>query len=621
MTGVDAGVTDSRPSNRSNPPQTGSGPETADFDLAEIPSPAERVADAVREYPERIFTPVSVTHGRKLREEALAEPETVERTVQVGDRQEKIVADVASRDALPWVAVLEEFLEWYESYRDTWLRLQKGKIGEESFEVPLDTSWSRDANDREYARWRGLERETCGGERPSGEYTPGKFTIPAVGLLTFSSSSTTRTGEFRSPVDHDRELVESWGGSGGIKRSLEYVLEEQLGLDKSAYVWRKQAEPHPGGGYGKAAGYSHHHVVLIFDAAEIGPDLPADGEGRPSAEVLEQHLRRPIEKHVEECDAAGEDAHGPESVEVGYVGDDGVKSPAQYAAKYVAVDTERDLLERSVEYLMWGATQWASSTQKFTQSNRATAAIQADACKQKYEDPETNQHHDHGEKVVRSDRPGVEFECRCCGSPWEISQDHETVSEAVLENREESAEPSGETLRSRWKDADGAAVAAERVHDPGEEASVSRESFVREPRWRPVAIRRGDEEHLIGSPGGSAYGEVVVEGADAIPPEKLIPPRTLRTPEPDVDPTEYPPPELIEKQLAEIHRGDPLTPKEWPEDWHAERYAERSSASPDVDTEAVRRLVREEPGISVAAAMGRLSLPPAARETVAGIVG
>jgi hypothetical protein len=617
MSGSD-GVVGSRLSNGCNPPHADSGPDAPDFDSAVLPTPAERVQEALKKYPDRMFAPVSVSHGRKLREEALAEPELVERSVATGDGQTKIVADVASRGALPWVAVLEEFLSFYESYRDAWLKLQKGTVDPEEFEIPLDTSWSREANDREYARWKGLTRETCGGERPSGEHTSGRFAVPAVGMLTFSSSSTTREGEPRSPVDHDRELVESWGGSDGIKRSVEYVMGERLGLDRSSYVWRKQAEPHTskraGEGYGKAAGYSHHHVVLIFDAAEIEPELPVDGEGRPAAEVLEQELRRPIEKHVEECGRAGESAHGSDAVTVGYVGDDDVKNPAQYAAKYVAVDTEHDLLERPVEYLMWASVQWASSTRKFTQSNRASAAIAADSCKQEYESDDSYQHRAHGEKVVRSDRPGVEFECMECGSPWGIEQDAETVTEAVMENRSSDDDLDADaSLAELWPSADAAARVGEPVHEPGEDVEVERESFERERSWRPVSIRRGEEEYLIGGAGGSVYGEVVVEGADAIPPEKLIPPDELRTPSPDVDPTKYPPPELIEQQLGEIHRGDMLTPKEWPVDWHDQRYG---GDVVEFDLEPARRYVENTPGASVGEVSVACDLPPSVAASV-----
>ncbi|WP_222927978.1 hypothetical protein, partial [Colwellia ponticola] len=136
--------------------------------------------------------------------------------------------------------------------------------------------------------------------------------------------------------------------------------------------------------------------------------------------------------------------------------------------------------------------------------------------------------------------------------------------------------PPGETVDA------GTPIPESAEAPPGEEV---RDGFERPPEWEAEAVvqKATGEESVLGSPGGVDYGEVVVEGVDAIPPEKLIPPAELRTPNPSVDPTEYPPPELIERQLSEIHRGEPVSAKRWSDDWHAERYGDDDADGGDVE--------------------------------------
>jgi hypothetical protein len=104
----------------------------------------------------------------------------------------------------------------------------------------------------------------------------------------------------------------------------------------------------------------------------------------------------------------------------------------------------------------------------------------------------------------------------------------------------------------------------------------------------------------------------------------LIPPDELRTPNPSVDPTEFPPPELIEKQLGEIHRGDPLTPKEWREDWHARRYDDDPEADgggvEEVDVEAVERYAERHPEATAVQVMGALGIAPSKRSAVEAVL-
>jgi hypothetical protein len=652
-----------------------------------VPTVEERVNAILSEYPERMMRPVTETHGRKVRKEALFDPLTVEREVDIGAGESMVVSDEVERSARCWADVLERFLKDYERYRDMMLRMVRGRSDRgdrEEFLIDLENSFSPEYQKQQYARLKALKRMLMGEsgeESPTGEEYPGMFEEPVTVLFGLTASSL-RGGQFAPVVDHDREIRNAWSGSDGVRRTLRYVLQDKLGLDSSKYAWWFQSEPHPGGG--DAAGMSHAHPVVVFDAAAADTPL----------EELDAETFRPVvAKHISECEGAEWDAHrireGSKKSAVKMKKPDEITDFAGYVSEYIAVDPDTDLLERSDEYLMWAASQWASSTQKYSKSRTATAAIDADRCHQEYADDEADQEFDHGEKVVRSDRQHVEYECAGCGSEFCVDQSPDTLVEArrvsdggvgasaerepvvrevdfeygeVVEVlvRCESAE-SGEipeTLRGKWPSADegasvgGSAVERECEHPDGSaecplccsdgesvDASVSIppdaespesvpyevESFGRVPQWNAEAVvwEWSDEEKIIDRPGGAVYDEVVVEGADAIPPEKLIPPDRLRTPEPDVDPTEYPPPELIERQLAEVHHGDRITAKTWPDDWHEERYSEEQSGQENgpVPWSLVMEYREKHPGASVSELVDEFGISESKRTVVGGVIG
>lgn len=622
----------SRPSNGTNPANGASGPETGvqDSRSDDLPTPEERLAEMVREYPDRSFRPLADRHGTRLRAEAMAEPEQQEREVQVGENETATVAEVVEQSALPWVAVVEEFLEWYEGYRDKFLRMAKGREGRpeyESFLVPMENSFSPVYNEREFARLRSLERETVGGKRPSGGESVGRFDEPYTVLLTLSTSSM-EEGEYRPPLEHDREIREAWGGTDGVRRTLRYVMRERLGLSNEDYVIRRQSEPHASGG--DATGYGHDHIAIVFDGAEC--DRPP----------TQEEFRRVVDKHVEECPYAEPDAHGAEAIELNEP--DEVGDLASYLAAYISTNPEDDLLERPIEYIMWAATQWASTSQKFSQSNSAGYAIEADACKQRYEDEEANQDRRHAEKVMKSDKPGYDFECLCCGSPWEVDQSPETLTEARLATdggdgdagRSGALKP-GATFGQRWPSARSGGRVAEPVHGADEDVdvSVTVDGFDRPPRWRAEAVvhRDRDEEHLLGAPGGVEYGEVVVRGVGSIASQIdfALTAEMLKGPEPwkgsDVLTEEMvrtgavPPPELVSREWAEwAQSGRQVTPKKWQDDWYAERYEREESGTVEFDRDAVAEYVRLHPEASVVEVMGACRVPPPARESVESLV-
>ena len=389
----------SRLSNGSYPAQSGTDANTADLShRPDVPTPQERISGIVERYGDRVFVPVSETPGRKLREECLTEPETVERRVKTGDNEETVVSETVERGAIPLIGAISEMLGWYEGYRDRSLRMARGsevRGDRESFLVDMDNSLTPAYQSKQYARLNGLKRQLVGGEYPNGETVEGVFSDPITILFSLTASSLRDDGSHRPMVDHDREIRDAWkGSSGSVKRTLRYVLEDVLGLEPGDYAWWWQSEPHPGP-QKAATGYSHSHPVVVIDGAAV-PDGAAATEPETYLPV--------VEKHVETCDGAEWSAHLPEdSISVREA--DEIEDFASYVAEYLSVAPDDDLLERSDEYLIWAASQWVTTTQKYSRSKWATAAVEADACQQEYMDEEAEQEPAHGERVVRGGVP------------------------------------------------------------------------------------------------------------------------------------------------------------------------------------------------------------------------
>ena len=703
----------------------------------DVPTPEERVQEILEEYPDRVLRSVSTEHRRKLREEALYEPETVEKEVEVGEHETVRIDEEASRSARSWIDVIDRFLRDYEEYRDAYLRMARGredKNDRETFRVNLFNSFAPEYQTQQYARLKAMKRMLVGEparDSPTGEEYPGEFDEPVTVLFGLTESSL-RGDQYAPVVDHDRDIRNGWGGADGVRRTLRYVLQDKLGLDSSDYAWWFQSEPHPGGG--DAAGMSHAHPVVVFDASAA--DVPLE-------ELDAETFRPVIAKHVSECEHAEWSAHRIDDTDKSAVK---VKKPGEiedfagYVSEYLAVSPDEDLLERSAEYLMWAAAQWASTTQKYSKSRTATAAIDADKCHQQYADPDAEQATDHGERVVRSDRQNTAFECAECGSEFGVDQSPDTLVEArrtasdggTITTDAESDETAAcvsfdyptvelvpsvttadtadesdgkQTLCERWPSADEAAAIGEPVrtrrcdHEPGaaecplccadgetvdasvpiptdataRDAPEQREVIDRVPQWSPEAVvrlRSGDETP-IGEPSGVDYGEVIVEGADAIAPEKLVNPDKLRGPEPwkivrrcdkcrerlvhrgngpvarcecgqrepprsipfteqEVRSGEVPPPELIEQQLYEIHRATAdgsggATAKEWDADWYAREH-ESTDAEPvtrdgPLPWEDIKKYRESNPAATVSEILEEFDVPSDRRVLVGGVIG
>ena len=682
----------SRLSNGSYPAQDDRDADAADLShRPDVPTPEERVSGIVERYGDRVFEPLSETHGRKLREECLTDPVTVERTVETGENADRVVSETVAQGAIPWIGAVAEMLDWYEGYRDRSLRLGRGsevRGDHESFLVDMDNSLTPAYQSKQYARLNGFKRQFIGGEYPNGETVEGEFSDPVTVLFGLTSSSLRGDGSHRPVVDHDREIREAWkGSSGSVKRTLRYVLEDGLGLETGEYAWWWQSEPHPGPEKAATA-YSHSHPVVVFDGAAV-----SDGAAPTDPETY----RPVVAKHVAECEGAGWEAHSLDKAVSVREADD-IEDFASYVAEYLSVAPDDDLLERSDEYLMWAASQWATTTQKYSRSKWATAAVNADRCEQEAMDPEAEQTRRHGEEVVRAaPNTSHRYECAECGSPHGIDQSERSLARHRLDAtasasrsavaatdggevvEAESGDESGRTLAERWPSARaagsvGSETRARRcgheepdtcplcateteapdhtvsgevpIPETAEARSVSgwSEGFDRPPEWKPEAVVQtaSGEETDIGSPGGTAYGEVVVEGAESItersPLPYLPPPSVLEGPEPwkgtdlfdesDVRLGLVPPPEMVAREMAESVQSDRrVTPKEWRSDWYAVRFEREPESDGDGEPQlasgisrSIVELVRTEGVTSVPSVMGRLGIDPSLRSVVESVV-
>jgi len=207
---------------------------------------------------------------------------------------------------------------------------------------------------------------------------------------------------------------------------------------------------------------------------------------------------------------------------------------------------------------------------------------------------------------------------------------------------------SGRTFGERWPSARSGGRISSPVRDLGEPGETVVEGFDRPPQWRPEAVVQTatGEESEIGSPGGTAYGQIVVPGAESIIEttslSHLPPPSVLEGPEPwretklfdesDVRLGRVPPPELVAREVAESVQSDRrVTAKEWRSNWYAARFERSGESDSDGEpqlasgisrstVERVRELVRTGGIASVPSVLGRLGIDPSKKEMVKSVV-
>jgi hypothetical protein len=444
----------SRPTNSNNSVNGSDAGISGAGETRDIPTPTERVSEFFEQYPERAQLPVAREAGQKLRSEYVYE-DVEEWSAEPVNEYEKAPqgTQVTATNPVTWVEAVERTLQRYEDTRRTTVNLEKGQPGEAEyaeFSVQSETRWFASYQKRYFAQLNGWLRELTGGERPSGGECDGRFEDPHIALITRSASAVPE-GEYMGPVDHGNAIRDAWEPTYHTLRNTLRSLGYEMGED---WQYERRMEPHKGErGGGTNWCYTHEHTVLVVDG-----------------EISAEDLKPVVEKHVEECDQASEDAHEVgEAVEV--FSAEKMENLAAYVGSYCGIEPT-GLLERETEYIAWAGAMDAANIRTKSRSDAAKHAAKADACKQQFESVESEQEVDHGETVVRSVKRGYEYECAECGSPHGIDQDHETLAAVRL-----SADEGGETamcdggrdfheereneLRGQWQDARAAASVGE----------------------------------------------------------------------------------------------------------------------------------------------------------------
>jgi len=229
--------------------------------------------------------------------------------------------------ARPWYAVLSEWRDWYDGYLRSNIEFD-GPDGE-TVRTELENSYMPKYGKRYYAKLKDFER---GVAREFEEMT----TV----MLTLTASHRNAKGGWRCPADHMRDIM---GGYDAARKQLHQVLKGRRW--EYARVW----EPH-------ADGYGHLHIAVFVEDQSEDDDLEA-GDFAPV-----------MRSHVENCGAAGSEAHGPESNAVSINRE--VENLGSYISEYIGIFGDETLNRPMTEQMFYAVT-WATNTRRVDFSNGA----------------------------------------------------------------------------------------------------------------------------------------------------------------------------------------------------------------------------------------------------------
>jgi hypothetical protein len=279
--------------------------------------------------------PISVDPDRQLREEAVA--------VELDDGQATVPLTSGAVDredgtakARQWYRVVNEHSRWYEEYQRSHIEYESPDG--ETVRAPLENSYQPGYGDRYYAKLMDLKR---GIERCWDGFS--------IAMLTLSASTLNANDQPRCPADHMRDIAESW------KTARKHLYNV---LDGRRWTYARVWEPTSEDGHGPA-GYGHMHVAVFVE----------DGDG------LEAREFRPfMSSYVENCKAAGWDAHRPDGDAVSVTHDLEEANAATYISEYIGQYGE-DLTDRPMHERAFLAAAWATGTRRVEFSNGAQDII------------------------------------------------------------------------------------------------------------------------------------------------------------------------------------------------------------------------------------------------------
>ena len=257
-------------------------------------------------------------------------------------REEVTYDSLRGVEAVSWEEGTERFESWYDDQRETKVVVENSKGEQTGFRTP--NRFTPEYREMLYAKAQSLER--------SLRERWGRLLHTA--MITLTASTTDEDGNPRPPVEHLRDLLESWEAN---RRALSRVL------DGREWEYLAIIEPH-------ASGYAHVHLGVFVK----GP-------------VVAEQFQPVLDAHLRNCPTAGAEAHqlfdengDEDAVAVHRSADrrnnEGIENLGAYLAAYMAGEYGAEATEMPEYVKGFYATMWATGRQWFRPSNGAQEFMQ-----------------------------------------------------------------------------------------------------------------------------------------------------------------------------------------------------------------------------------------------------
>lgn len=244
--------------------------------------------------------------------------------------REEVTADSGSdRRAVSWASATDEWRDWLAETKEAAavFEAHDPDAGEDHEKVvPLENRFMEARQKRLYAKLKDVER---GARR---EYGDALHTV----MLTFTASTTSGAGDWeRCPANHLDDLLGAWGA---VSRELRRTLEGR------EWEYVRMLEPH-------GSGHAHVHLALfVRGPVEAGRFAPV------------------METHVENCMAAGWEAHDPAGDAVRVERE--VSNVGAYLSEYL-MEWGEEALEAPEHVQRFNALLWATERRRWSASGGA----------------------------------------------------------------------------------------------------------------------------------------------------------------------------------------------------------------------------------------------------------
>lgn len=484
------------------------------------PRVVARALKFIDEYPEKAELPVSTSVDVRERYVDYIERCWSQKELKFGEWRTQQMSEWVPDAPLMWVDALVVTLERYLSAGETELHFTN-EAGEEAFGAS-ELRWMRSRQRQKFAEMHGFVRRIAGGSMNDVKNIDvdeevaaidAEFDRPLMGLVTLSSSAAP-DDVFDAPGDHHVDVGD------GLSAAHQTLRNKMNQVDCRDWTYDVRFEPHgTGDRAGVNAGFGHLHAVVLIDTDE---DVSA----------VRQKLRAVVEKHVDTASGAGAEAHDldfterewglpsevpdvsdcgcdchDDDVDDGCSGSgcdecisacqvfeidpesDDIDNAAAYVASYASLDTEKEFIDRCVEFQAWASMLDAVNKRAWRRGELARELAAVDLCDKRGLSSDGHQGSRHGGVVVPAHKcgetasDGLELVCDYCGESHGIEDNRsdaalqaarrqmgvevDVVSEEVVsDGGSASVVDAAPDIGEFWSDADvGASVGAPVVSD------------------------------------------------------------------------------------------------------------------------------------------------------------